>query len=87
MLHRMLTIRAFEERVAELYASGILYGHVHLYIGQEAVAVGTCMQLRDDDCLTSTHRGHGHCLAKGAEPRRMMAELFGRRTGYCKGKG
>lgn len=84
---QMLMIRGFEERVAELYAAGILYGHVHLYVGQEAVAVGTCAQLRDDDYLTSTHRGHGHCLAKGAEPRRMMAELFGRRTGYCKGKG
>ena len=87
MLRRMLVIRAFEERVAELYAAGALYGHVHLYVGQEAVAVGTCMALRDDDYVTSTHRGHGHCLAKGAEPPRMMAELFGRRTGYCKGKG
>ena len=87
MLRRMLVIRAFEERVAELYAAGTLYGHVHLYVGQEAVAVGTCLALRDDDYVTSTHRGHGHCLAKGAEPPRMMAELFGRRTGYCKGKG
>jgi acetoin:2,6-dichlorophenolindophenol oxidoreductase subunit alpha len=87
MLRRMLLIRAFEERVAELYAAGALYGHVHLYVGEEAVAVGTCMTLRDDDYVTSTHRGHGHCLAKGAEPPRMMAELFGRRTGYCKGKG
>ncbi len=87
MLRRMMLIRAFEERVAELYASGTLYGHVHLYVGEEAVAVGACTALRDDDYVTSTHRGHGHCLAKGAEPRRMMAELFGRRTGYCKGKG
>lgn len=87
MLRRMLTIRYFEERVAQLYGAGALYGHIHLYVGQEAVAVGTCVHLRDDDYVTSTHRGHGHCLAKGADPRRMMAELFGRRTGYCKGKG
>lgn len=87
MLRRMLTIRCFEERVAQLYSTGALYGHIHLYIGQEAVAVGTCLHLRDDDYVTSTHRGHGHCLAKGADPGRMMAELFGRRRGYCKGKG
>ena len=87
MLRRMVTIRSFEERVSQLYRAGALYGHIHLGIGQEAVAVGSCTPLRDDDYVTSTHRGHGHCLAKGADPRRMMAELFGRRTGSCKGKG
>lgn len=87
MLRSMLRIRLFETRVAQLFTAGTLYGHVHVYTGQEAVAVGTCANLRDDDYLTSTHRGHGHCLAKGAEPAKMMAELFGRRTGYCKGKG
>jgi acetoin:2,6-dichlorophenolindophenol oxidoreductase subunit alpha len=84
---RMLLIRRFEERVLELRIDGVLEGVVHPYIGQEAVAVGACAQLRRTDSITSTHRGHGHCIAKGADPGRMMAELYGRVDGYCGGKG
>jgi TPP-dependent pyruvate/acetoin dehydrogenase alpha subunit len=84
---RMLLIRRFEERVATLFAQGKLPGFVHLYIGQEATAVGVCSTLRVDDYITSTHRGHGHVIAKGGDVSRMMAELFGKQTGYCKGKG
>jgi len=87
LYQRMIRIRAFEEKVQQLFRLGKLPGFVHLYIGQEAVAVGACSILRDDDRITSTHRGHGHLIAKGADVRRMMAELFGRRSGYCKGKG
>jgi len=87
MYRRMLTIRRFEEKVAELFAAGKIPGFVHLYIGEEAVATGVCAHLRDDDYITSTHRGHGHLIAKGGDPKLMMAELFGKRTGYCKGKG
>lgn len=87
LYRRMAVIRCFDEAVLELRHSGEIDGVVHPYIGQEAVAVGTCAQLRTSDGLTSTHRGHGHCLAKGADPDRMMAELFGRRDGYCGGKG
>ncbi|MBI5955512.1 MAG: pyruvate dehydrogenase (acetyl-transferring) E1 component subunit alpha [Chloroflexi bacterium] len=87
MYTKMLTIRRFEQRVAELFAAGKIPGFVHLYIGEEAVAVGTCANLRPDDYITSTHRGHGHLIAKGGDLKRMMAELFGKRTGYCKGKG
>lgn len=83
----MLTIRRFEERALELLKAGALPGAVHTYIGEEAVAVGVCANLRPDDRITSTHRGHGHIIAKGGDVKRMMAELFGRRTGYCKGKG
>ena len=83
----MVLIRSFEERVGELYAAKKIPGFLHLYVGEEAVAVGTCANLRKDDWITSTHRGHGHCLAKGGEPKFMMAELFGKKTGYCKGKG
>lgn len=83
----MLTIRRFEERLIELHADGKLVGSIHLCIGQEAVAVGVCSALRTDDYITSTHRGHGHCIAKGADMRLMMAELMGKATGYCKGKG
>jgi acetoin:2,6-dichlorophenolindophenol oxidoreductase subunit alpha len=83
----MMRIRAFEEKVQQLFKLGKLPGFVHLYIGEEAVAVGACSVLRDEDRITSTHRGHGHLIAKGADVRRMMAELFGRRSGYCKGKG
>jgi len=83
----MLTIRRFEERAAHDYKNGTIPGLVHSYIGQEAVAVGVCANLRIDDRIISTHRGHGHCIAKGADLKRMMAELYGRRTGYCKGKG
>jgi len=83
----MLKIRLFEERIVDLYARGLVPGLAHLYIGQEAVAAGVCSVLREDDYITSTHRGHGHVIAKGAELNLMMAELFGKRTGYCKGKG
>jgi len=87
-LYRMMwRIRTFETYVADLFAKGRLPGHVHLSIGQEAVPTGVSSVLRPDDYVTSTHRGHGHMLAKGAEPRRMMAELYGKTTGYCKGKG
>ena len=87
LYRRMTLIREFELRVAALFAAGELPGFVHLYLGQEAVAVGVCAALRDTDHITSTHRGHGHLLAKGGDPRRMMAELYGKATGYCKGKG
>jgi len=87
LYERMLLIRRFEERVAKLFAEGELPGFVHLYVGEEAIAVGVCSTLRDDDFITSTHRGHGHVIAKGGDVRRMMAELYGKSTGYCKGKG
>jgi TPP-dependent pyruvate/acetoin dehydrogenase alpha subunit len=83
----MLTIRRFEERVVIDYRSGAIPGIVHSYIGQEAVATGVCTNLRLDDRIISNHRGHGHCIAKGADLDRMMAEIYGRKTGYCKGKG
>jgi len=83
----MLTIRRFEERVSREYAQGNILGYVHLYIGQEAVATGVCSNLRKDDRIVSSHRGHGHSIAKGADMKRMMAEVFGKKTGYCKGKG
>ncbi len=86
--HRqMLRIRLFEEQVNELYTSARMPGLAHLYIGEEAVAVGVCLALRDDDYITSTHRGHGHCLAKGARTDLMFAELLGKEPGYCRGKG
>jgi TPP-dependent pyruvate/acetoin dehydrogenase alpha subunit len=84
---QMLAIRVFEEQVNDLYTRAIMPGLAHLYIGEEAVAVGICEALRQDDYVTSTHRGHGHCLAKGAAPDRMFAELLGKEAGYCKGKG
>jgi TPP-dependent pyruvate/acetoin dehydrogenase alpha subunit len=87
MLRSMQTIRRFEERASDDYRSGAIYGAVHCYIGEEAVAVGICAALNADDQIISTHRGHGHCIAKGADLQRMMAELYGRQTGYCKGKG
>ena len=87
MYRRMVTIRLFEEQVNDLYRSAKMPGLAHLYIGEEAVAVGVCSALRRDDYITSTHRGHGHCLAKGAEVPRMFAELLGKEAGYCKGKG
>src|SRR5947207_7481627 len=87
MLRRMVLIRRFDELALELRLAGRIHGVVHPYIGQEAIAVGVCANLRPTDRITSTHRGHGHCIAKGADIRRMMAELFGRRDGYCKGKG
>jgi acetoin:2,6-dichlorophenolindophenol oxidoreductase subunit alpha len=84
---QMMAIRLFEERVNDLYTRALMPGLAHLYIGEEAVAVGVCEALRPDDYITSTHRGHGHCLAKGAAPDRMFAELLGKESGYCKGKG
>lgn len=84
---RMRTVRAFEEKLEELVKAGKLGGFLHLYAGEEAVAVGVCSQLGDADIVTSTHRGHGHCIAKGVDVKAMMAELFGRATGVCKGKG
>ena len=84
---QMALIREFEEKVNELYVHGIMPGLAHLYSGQEAVAVGVCEALRLDDLITSTHRGHGHCLAKGASVERMFAELLGKEAGYCRGKG
>jgi TPP-dependent pyruvate/acetoin dehydrogenase alpha subunit len=84
---RMRRIRAFEERLEELVKSGKLGGFLHLYAGEEAVAVGVCCHLADRDIVTSTHRGHGHCIAKGVDVKGMMAELFGRSTGICKGRG
>lgn len=87
MLETMQRIRAFESRIQELFADGELPGFVHLYIGEEAIATGVCEALDDDDYITSTHRGHGHCIAKGHDFDRMMAELFGKETGYCGGKG
>src|SRR3990172_9274065 len=84
---QMAKIREFEEKVNTLYTNAIMPGLAHLYIGQEAVAVGVCEALRRDDYITSTHRGHGHCLAKGAAVDRMFAELLGKEAGYCRGKG
>ena len=87
MYRGMMAIRLFEEQVNDLYTRALMPGLAHLYIGEEAVAVGICEALRQDDYITSTHRGHGHCLAKGAAPDRMFAELLGKEAGYCKGKG
>jgi len=87
MLHTMLLIRAFEEKADELFALGRVHGTMHLSLGQEAVATGVCAALRPDDYILSTHRGHGHCLAKGADAGLMMAEFLGKETGYCRGRG
>jgi pyruvate dehydrogenase E1 component alpha subunit len=87
MLYRMILIREFDERAIALRTAGKIYGVTHPYVGQEAVAVGVCAALTDRDRLTSTHRGHGHCIAKGADLNRMMAELFGRVDGSCHGRG
>ncbi len=87
LYEQMLTIRIFEEHVNQLYLTAKMPGLAHLYIGEEAIAVGVCAALRRDDYITSTHRGHGHCLAKGASVDRMFAELLGKAAGYCKGKG
>jgi len=84
---KMLEIRFFEEKVFDLYAQNLVPGTIHLYAGEEAVAVGVCSNLRKDDYITSTHRGHGHCIAKGADLKQTMAEILGKKTGYCKGKG
>ncbi|MGQ9500701.1 MAG: thiamine pyrophosphate-dependent dehydrogenase E1 component subunit alpha [Anaerolineae bacterium] len=87
MYYRMRRIRRFEEAAEELYKRGTVVGLLHLYIGEEAVATGVCLALRNDDYITSTHRGHGHLLAKGGDARRLLAELCGRIDGYCRGKG
>src|ERR1700729_3469805 len=87
MYRQMMAIRMFEEHVNELYTRALMPGLAHLYIGEEAIAVGVCEALRREDYITSTHRGHGHCLAKGASPKLMFAELLGKEAGYCRGKG
>src|SRR5438034_6040974 len=87
LLRRMLLIRAFDSRLPDLYTRRLIRGSSHAAIGQEAVAVGACAALAADDYITSTHRGHGHAIAKGCDVNRMMAELLGRRDGYCRGKG
>jgi TPP-dependent pyruvate/acetoin dehydrogenase alpha subunit len=87
MYRRMYSIREFEEHANNLYLRALMPGLTHLYEGEEAVAVGICESLRPGDYITSTHRGHGHCLAKGAKPDRMFAELLGKEAGYCRGKG
>lgn len=87
MYRTMLKIRKFEEKARDLFAEGKIPGFVHLYIGEEAVATGVCANLNENDYITSTHRGHGHIIAKGGQLNEMMAELFGKATGYCKGKG
>lgn len=84
---QLVRLRAFEERVKEVYMATLMPGLAHVYTGQEAVAVGVCEALKDGDYVTSTHRGHGHFLAKGGDPKLMMAEIMGRKTGYCRGKG
>ena len=86
-LRQMHLIRRFEEGAEESYTRGLIHGTMHLSIGQEASAVGTCLALGDTDQITSTHRGHGHCIAKGAEVAKMFAEFFGKETGYCRGRG
>jgi pyruvate dehydrogenase E1 component alpha subunit len=87
MYKKMLEIRKFEEKAIEFFTQNLIRGSMHLYIGEEAVAVGVCSALNKDDYIVSTHRGHGHCIAKGADLDKMMAELLGKATGYCKGKG
>ena len=87
MYERMRLIRAFEEHLHDEFSAGNIPGFAHLYAGEEAVAVGVCAQLTDDDFLTSTHRGHGHCIAKGVGVDAMLAEIYGKATGACKGKG
>ena len=83
ILKTMIRIRKFEDKVSELLARDLLKGASHVYTGEEAVAVGTCHAIKEEDYITSTHRGHGHCLAKGAQLKEMMAELCGKSTGYC----
>lgn len=87
LYRKMVQIRLFEEKVFELYGQNLVPGTIHLYAGEEAVAVGACGALLPTDYITSTHRGHGHCIAKGANLDKTMAEILGKRTGYCKGKG
>jgi pyruvate dehydrogenase E1 component alpha subunit len=87
LYRKMVLIRMFEEQARDLFMKNMMRGATHMYIGEEAIAVGVCAALAKGDTITSTHRGHGHCLAKGGDPKRMMAELLGRASGYCKGKG
>jgi pyruvate dehydrogenase E1 component alpha subunit len=87
MFRQMVKIREFEEAAARMAEQAKIPGAVHLYVGEEAVAVGVCTELTTDDAIASTHRGHGHCIAKGGDPKLMFAELYGRATGYCHGKG
>lgn len=87
LLRQMLVIRTFEESAEQLYFQGLIHGTMHLSIGQEATAAGACAALRPDDYILSTHRGHGHCIAKGASTALMMAEFFGKEAGYCRGRG
>ena len=87
MYETTATIRRFEQRAIEQYRLGNIRGYLHPYLGQEAIAVGSIAALEESDYIVSTHRGHGHAIAKGHEPGRMMAELFGRETGYCHGRG
>ena len=87
MLEKMLLTRRFEEKVSYFFSVGSIHGTTHLYIGQEAVATGVCTALAEEDLILSTHRGHGHCISKGIDLNKMMAELLGKATGYCKGKG
>ena len=87
MLKNLITIRRFEERTIQMYQAGEFGGYLHPYVGQEAVAVGACAAIEPEDYIVSTHRGHGHCIAKGADINKMMAELLGKVTGYCKGRG
>ena len=84
---QMYTIRMFETSGIKLYREGLIRGYFHPYLGEEAIAAGACAALRDQDYIVSTHRGHGHCIARGAKVDRMFAELLGRATGYCKGRG
>jgi len=87
ILEDLIKIRIFEEKTVELFQKGKILGYLHPYIGEEAVAAGSCLALEKKDYIVSTHRGHGHCIAKGADINKMMAELFGKKTGYCKGRG
>jgi TPP-dependent pyruvate/acetoin dehydrogenase alpha subunit len=87
MYRKMIRIRTFELTTIDLFKRGQVKGAVHPYIGQEASGVGVCMALREDDLIAGTHRSHGHNLAKGADPKKMFAEILGRETGYCKGRG
>lgn len=87
MYLKMLHVRRFEEKVAYLFTLGKVHGTTHLYVGEEASAIGACSALEEKDLITSTHRGHGHCIGKGIDLNRMMAELLGKKAGYCKGKG
>lgn len=87
MLKKLLEIRKFEEKTVTLYQTAKIWGYLHPYLGEEAVAVGACNAINKEDYIVSTHRGHGHCIAKGGDLNKMMAELLGKKTGYCKGRG